>query len=78
MKKNLLNSIYTPGTSSQEPLAEEVLVIGCDRYPKLPLTVENYKTKGVYSSLLVKYSITWDFTENQGVLFDPIMRKIKS
>ena len=43
----------------------EVLIIGCDRHPEVPVTVEIKTIKGGYSSCLVKR-----------VLFDPYTHKV--
>ena len=45
----------TPGTLSQAPSAE-VLIIGCDRDPEVPVTVKIKTIKGGYPKVL-KY---WD------------------
>ena len=43
---------------------EEVLIIGCDRRPALPVIVKNNTITGGYSSFWVKHKITGDFTTN--------------
>lgn len=44
-----LYAYTTPGRLSQVPPAE-ALIIGCDRYPELPVTVKNYTIKDEYLS----------------------------
>ena len=57
------------------PDGAEIPIIGCDKHPEVPVTVNFLTTKGGYSSFSVKYIIIREFTENQKVLFDPIYMK---
>ena len=70
-------STVTPGKLSQVPPAE-ALIIGCDRHPEVPVTVEIRTIKGGCSSFLVKFIMTREFFENQRVLFDPSIHKVLS
>ena len=42
------------------------------------MIVENWTIKGGYSSFMITYGITSEFTENHRVLFDPYMHKALS
>ena len=51
--------------------AAEVMIIGCDRYTEVPVTVEIETKRWVFVFFGVKFIITREFFENQRVLFDP-------
>ena len=44
---------------------EEVRIVGCDKHPEVPVTVEILTTKGGYSSFLVKNIIIWELIKTQ-------------